>query len=128
MSKNSDNTTQVNEVNRISVGSEFYGELKSLSDIRIDGVFEGKITTQGKLVIGESAKFTGEANAKSCDVWGELDGKVLVKELFGLRKTGHIKGKIACQKLFIEEGGSFNGSCKIITDQEFEEALNQISN
>ncbi len=122
MSKN-ESTTQVNEVNRISTGTEFHGVLNSVSDIRIDGLFEGKITTVGKLVIGESARLLGEVVAKSCDIWGEVDGKVLVREVFGLRKSGTIKGKIACQKIFIEEGGVFNGSCKMITEEEFEENL-----
>ncbi len=122
MSKN-DISSQVNEVNRISSGSEYHGTLNSNSDIRIDGHFEGKLTTTGRLVVGESARFMGEAIAKSCDVWGDLDGKVLVREVFGLRKSGVFKGKIACSKIFIEEGGVFSGSCKMISEQEFEENL-----
>lgn len=125
MSKH-DVSTQVNEVNRIASGSEFHGALNSNSDIRIDGFFEGKITTTGKLVIGDSARLIGEAVAKSCDVWGEMDGKLLLKEYFGLRKTGVFKGKIACNKVFIEEGGVFNGSCKIISEQEFEENIKSL--
>ena len=114
---------QVNEVNRIASGSEFCGSLNSNSDIRIDGFFEGKITTTGKLVIGDSARLIGEAVARSCDVWGEMDGNLLLKEYFGLRKTGSFKGKIACNKVFIEEGGVFNGSCKIINEEELKQLL-----
>lgn len=62
--------TQVNEVNRISGGSEFIGRLNSACDIRIDGFFEGRLTTTGKLVIGENAKLLGEVICKSCDIWG----------------------------------------------------------
>lgn len=114
---------QVNDVNRITSGTEFHGTLSSNADIRIDGLFEGKITTTGKLVIGDSAKMRGEAIAKSCDIWGEMEGTLLLKEYMGLRKSGQFKGKIACHKVFIEEGGFFNGSCKIITAEEFEESL-----
>ena len=120
-------STQVNEVNRIASGSEFRGSLNSNSDIRIDGFFEGKITTTGKLVIGDSAHLVGEAVAKSCDVWGEMDGKILLKEYFGLRKTGIFKGKIACNKVFIEEGGVFNGSCRIISELEFEDGIKALT-
>ncbi len=120
MSKN-DISSQIVEVNRISSGSEFHGTLNSSSDIRIDGFVEGKISTTGKLVIGESARLLGEAICRSCDIYGEMDGKVLVREVFGLRKSGSIKGKVACNKIFIEEGGEFNGSCKMIEDSEFDE-------
>lgn len=126
MSKN-EVSTQVNEVNRISSGSEFRGTLNSKSDIRIDGFFEGKITTTGKLVIGDSAHLIGEAIAKSCDVWGDLDGKILLKEYFGLRKTGTFKGKVVCNKVFIEEGGVFNGSCKISSEDEFEDNVKSLT-
>ena len=110
---------QVNDVNRISVGTEIKGTLNSSGDIRIDGVFEGKLTTAGKLVIGEGAKFIGEIVCKSCDVWGHLEGSVVVKELLGLKKVGYIKGDVSCQKLVIEEGGSFNGTCNMINDSSF---------
>lgn len=120
-------STQINEVNRIASGSEFHGTLNSNSDIRIDGFFEGKITTTGKLVIGEAAHLIGEAVAKSCDVWGEMDGKILIKEYFGLRKTGTFRGKIACNKVFIEEGGVFNGTCRIITEEEFKESIKKLA-
>ena len=113
--------TQVNEVNRISGGSEFIGRLNSACDIRIDGFFEGRLTTTGKLVIGENAKLLGVVICKSCDIWGFMEGALLVKESFGLRKTGSITGNIACQKIFIEEGATFNGSCKLIDDEAFED-------
>jgi cytoskeletal protein CcmA (bactofilin family) len=122
MSKN-EVVTQVNEVNRISSGTEFHGTMNSNADIRLDGLFEGKITTTGKLVIGESAHLHGEAIARTCDIYGEMEGNLLLKEHFGLRKSGIFKGKIACNKIFIEEGGAFNGSCKIISAEEFEESL-----
>ena len=119
MSKN-EIVPQVNDVNRISVGTEFKGTLNSSCDIRIDGIFEGKLSTAGKLVIGESAKFTGEILCNSCDVWGHLEGSVVAKELLGLKRVGYIKGDVSCQKLIIEEGGSFNGSCNMISNSDFE--------
>jgi len=112
---------QVNEVNRISGGTEFRGVLTSSCDIRIDGFFEGKLTTSGKLVIGESGKLIGDVISKSCDIWGTLQGKVIVRESFSLKKSGSITGNVACQKIFIEDGGVFNGSCKMIDDTGFDE-------
>ncbi len=113
--------TQVNEVNRISVGTELRGYLNSTCDIRIDGYFEGDLTTAGKLVLGESAKIKGSVVCKSCDIWGEMNGKLIVKELFGLKKSGSIKGDIFCQKICIEEGGVFEGICKMIDEQKFDD-------
>ena len=43
----------VNEVSRISTGTVIKGEINSPNDIRIDGVFEGKIFSKGRVVVGE---------------------------------------------------------------------------
>lgn len=120
-----ESVVQVNEVNRISGGTEFRGMLSSTCDIRIDGFFEGKLNTTGRLVIGESGKLVGDVIATSCDIWGTLQGKVIVREVFGMRKNGSISGNVACQKIFIEDGAVFNGSCKMIDDNIFEELSKQ---
>jgi len=120
-----ESVVQVNEVNRISGGTEFHGVLTSTCDIRIDGFFEGKLNTTGKLVIGESGKLVGDVIAKSCDIWGTLQGKVIVRETFGMRKNGSITGNVACQKIFIEDGAVFNGSCKMIDDVVYDELTQQ---
>ncbi|HON54683.1 MAG TPA: polymer-forming cytoskeletal protein [Bacteroidales bacterium] len=116
-----ESVTQVNEVNRISVGTEFRGKLISSCDIRIDGYFEGDLNTTGKLVIGESGKLIGNVISRSCDIWGTLQGKVVVRETFGLKKSGSITGNLFCQRIFIEDGGLFNGSCKMIDENTFGE-------
>ena len=59
MAKN-EQPPQVNEVSRVSTGTEIKGNLTTTSDIRIDGTFEGNISTQGKLVLGENASVKGE--------------------------------------------------------------------
>lgn len=117
--------TQVNEVNRISYGTVYKGSIRAESDIRVDGLFEGEIFTTGKVVVGESAKVLGRVAAQNCDVWGSLEGELLVKEYFGLRKSGSFKGEVSCQKIFIEEEGLFNGSCKIIDDNQFAEGAKE---
>ncbi len=44
-------TVNVNSVSRISSGTFFKGEITSLSDIRIDGDFEGMLYSKGRVVI-----------------------------------------------------------------------------
>ena len=109
---------QVNDVTRISAGTEIKGTINSTYDIRIDGVFDGKLTTTGKLVIGDAAKFTGEVTCKNCDIWGTIEGTIVVNELFGIKKTANVKGEISCRRLVIEEGGNLNGTCTMITDSK----------
>ena len=50
----------VNSISRISAGTIIKGEIMSPYDIRIDGTFEGKVQTKGRVVIGEKANVLGD--------------------------------------------------------------------
>ena len=66
-------TVNVNEVSRISTGTVVKGEISSSNDIRIDGTFEGKIQSKGRVVVGEKALIKGDLHIKRLQV--ELDAK-----------------------------------------------------
>ena len=57
-----DTNVNMNEVSRISAGTVFNGEISSSNDIRIDGQFEGRINSKGRLVVGERAVVNGDVN------------------------------------------------------------------
>ena len=55
MSKTQAPVVNVNEVSRISTGTVLKGEINSPVDLRIDGIFEGRIFSSGRVVVGEKA-------------------------------------------------------------------------
>ena len=55
MSKTQAPVVNVNEVSRISTGTTIKGEISSPNDIRIDGRFEGRISSDGRVVVGDKA-------------------------------------------------------------------------
>ena len=55
----------------------------------------------------------GNINASNADVSGELKGSVSVTELLVLKSTAKIDGDIVTNKLAIEPGASFTGSCSM---------------
>ena len=77
----SNTIAQVNDVTRISAGTEIQGALGSNSDIRIDGVFEGDLVTSGKLVLGEKAVIKGNVMCNSADIWGTIEGTFTVGDI-----------------------------------------------
>ncbi len=105
-----------NNVNRISYGTDIKGNIKTNSDIRIDGSLEGNLTTAGKVVVGETGKIKGEIKCKNSDIEGELNGKIIVDELLALKRTSSINGDIVTDKLAIEPGATFTGRCDMSTD------------
>jgi cytoskeletal protein CcmA (bactofilin family) len=107
-----------NQVNRISAGTEIKGNIKTNSDIRIDGILEGNISTAGKLVLGETGRIKGEISAKNSDIEGEVIGKITIKDLLSLKRTAVIQGDIITNRLAVEPGAKFSGHCEMINDDK----------
>lgn len=116
-------TVNVNSVSRISAGTFFKGEISSPYDLRIDGGFDGKLYSKGRVVIGESAKVGGEMICDNVDLWGAVKGDLYVKDTLSLKSGCTMEGSINVRKLIVELGASFNGTCKMITEEEFDKVV-----
>ena len=113
----------VNTINRISVGTIIKGEIVSSSDIRIDGTFDGKVQSNGRVVIGESASVKGDIICENLDLWGKVDGNVYVKDNLSLKQGCTVNGNVHIRRFCVELGSTFNGNCKMITEDEFEKLI-----
>jgi cytoskeletal protein CcmA (bactofilin family) len=109
--KNSNNTSSV--VNMIGNGTVITGDIKSKSDIRIDGILKGSVKTEGKLVVGSTGVVEGDVDCVSADVSGEIKAKITVSQLLSLKSTSKLNGDIITNKLSIEPGATFSGSCSM---------------
>ena len=98
-------------LNRIVEGTEIIGEIRSGSNIRIDGKVKGTINTKGRLVVGANGFIEGEVQCQFADIEGTITGKLGVSELLTLKTSAKINGDINTKKLAIEPGAAFNGNC-----------------
>ncbi|MFY9309600.1 MAG: polymer-forming cytoskeletal protein [Bacteroidia bacterium] len=100
-------------VNLIGAGTVIQGDIKTNGDIRIDGSLTGSISVKGKLVIGVSGSVDGEVICQNADVSGTVKGKVTVAELLSLKASAKLTGDIITNKIAIEPGAVFSGSCSM---------------
>lgn len=100
-------------LNRIVEGTNIQGDIKSDSNIRIDGKLVGTIVTKGRVVIGKSGIIEGEIRCQNADIEGTLNGKISVEQVLSLKSTANLKGDILTGKLAIEPGANFSGSCNM---------------
>ncbi|MBQ3612501.1 MAG: polymer-forming cytoskeletal protein [Bacteroidales bacterium] len=110
----------VNSISRISTGTIIKGEIISPCDIRIDGTFEGKIQSKGRVVIGETAFIKGDIICDNIDLWGKVEGNVFVKDTLNLKEGCVVNGNLNIRKISVELGSTFNGNCKMITEADFD--------
>lgn len=112
-STNNETVPDSNSINIIGAGTNIVGEITSNGDIRIDGNLKGNIATKGKLVIGPTGVIKGDINCKNSDISGKVEGKIIVSELLSLKTTSNVQGDIITNKLAIEPGAVFTGSCNM---------------
>ena len=116
----SETTLNVNSISRISAGTVIKGEIHSPTDIRIDGTFEGRVQSKGRVVVGESAVIKGDIVCNDVDLWGSVEGNIFVKDTLALKEGCVVNGNLHIKKLAVELGSTFNGNCKMITEAEFD--------
>ncbi|MEZ7837889.1 MAG: polymer-forming cytoskeletal protein [Flavobacteriales bacterium] len=117
-SKNTSEISRSNDkassaVNAIGQGSTIKGDIITEGDLRIDGTLTGSITTKGRLVIGETGLVEGEVVCQNALIAGTLKAKIQVHELLSLKATANLSGDIITNKLAIEPGANFTGSCSM---------------
>ena len=113
-------TVNVNEVSRISTGTVVKGEISSSNDIRIDGTFEGKIKSKGRVVVGEKALIKGDIIYANVDFWGTMEGNFYVKDTLSLKSSSKVKGDLHIKRLQVELDARFDGTCQMITESDFD--------
>ncbi len=116
----------INSVSRISAGTVCKGEVYSQYDIRVDGSFDGKMYSKGRVVVGENAVVSGEIVCDNVDLWGKFSGTLYVKDTLVLKSGCSLEGQINVRRFMVELGSDFNGSCKMISEEDYEKIVEKI--
>lgn len=91
----------------------FQGKMTFEGVFRLDGKFEGEIFDSGTLIVGETANIKGKIGLQTLVINGRVDGDILAKARVEIHATGKVYGTLSTPVLTINEGGIFEGSCKM---------------
>ncbi len=116
MGKGNETQSAANTLSLISAGTELRGEIDCGGDLRIDGTVIGTLRIKSKVVVGETGRIEGDMQCKNADIMGYMQGKLQVVELLSLKATGKFNGELQTQRLGIEPGAVFTGTCKMSED------------
>ena len=89
----------------------FNGSLNFDGTVRIDGKFEGQVTTADTLIIGETGHLMAEISAGTVICMGYVEGTVMASQKIEIHSTSKVVGSIKSPALHIELGGVFDGTC-----------------
>lgn len=99
--------------NHLAAGTSVKGDIVTTGDIRIDGNVDGSVVADGKLVVGNTGKITGNIQATTSNVSGAIEGVMDVAEMLKVQATGKISGEITYGKLMVEPGAELEGRLTI---------------
>ena len=95
--------------------SGFKGRIISEGIFRLDGKLEGEIFHKGILIISETAVIKGKLEVNALTLNGLIEGEVAAKERVEIHAKGKLYGNISTPALVIQDGGIFEGNCKMGT-------------
>ncbi|OGQ07926.1 MAG: hypothetical protein A2026_22300 [Deltaproteobacteria bacterium RBG_19FT_COMBO_46_12] len=94
----------------------FEGKMTFEGVFRLDGKFEGEIFESGTLIVGEAASVKGKVGLHTIIVNGVVEGEIYAKVRVEIHSTGKVYGTLYAPTLTINEGGIFEGHCKMERD------------
>ncbi len=97
----------------IANGSKVVGHISGSADLVIDGVVEGEIHLESRVVIGPEGRVEGKILARSVEVGGQVQGNVQGGERVEVLASGSLEGDVLSPRVVIAEGAFFKGKVEM---------------
>lgn len=97
----------------VGKGVEFKGTISYSGTVRIDGLLDGEIHTDGTLLVGEEAVLTAKVSAGTIVCMGKITGDVVAKEKIKLLAPAVLNGGVKTPMISVEDGVLFNGTLEM---------------
>lgn len=78
-------------------------------NLRINGSFDGKLDTKGRLSIGESAVVNADITGDEISIAGKVVGNIFASQSVAIVAPGKVQGDVSTPVLSITEGAVING-------------------
>lgn len=95
-------------------GTRWQGEVQAgPNGLRVEGVLEGTILSEGQVVVAPTGLVKGTIQAKQLTVKGRVEGVVRVTGCLEILGTGWVEGEVEMGSLVVDEGGVIQGNCQL---------------
>ena len=107
---------------RTVLGSEtsFSGTMRFQKSLKIDGRFQGKITSPGFLFVEAGAEIDADVEVSSVVIGGTVRGNIVAADRLELLPTARLYGDVRTAKLKIADGVVFEGKCEMIKETDLD--------
>ena len=98
-------------------GTNVTGELEFVGTLRIDGNFQGSISTVDSLVIGEHAVVHADIKVGEIEIHGQFFGSIEAKRRVEIFPSGRVRGDIHTPVLSVNAGALLDGGMRMADEQ-----------
>jgi cytoskeletal protein CcmA (bactofilin family) len=95
-------------------GSIYCGDIDTQGLVRVDGVLEGSIKTNGSVVLSKNARCNGFIQAQSAVIGGIVRGNVYTTGKLELLQGAVVVGDIFTSQLSTEQDVIIHGACRVV--------------
>lgn len=97
----------------IGKNSKVDGDIFSEGSVRIEGNVNGSIDVKGNAIIGPDSHVVGNISCRHIEISGDVKGNIKCSGNLQVYAAGSLIGDIEVTSFNIEEGGLYDGNCKI---------------
>lgn len=97
----------------IGPDASFKGELTFEKGLRLQGKFEGKINTAGRLHVAKEAHLQADVEAGAIIIEGDVKGNLSANDRIELKSSARYEGDLRAAKLVVDEGAVFSGNVTV---------------
>jgi cytoskeletal protein CcmA (bactofilin family) len=96
-------------------GTSVTGEATFKAMLRVDGHLSGRVTSSsGTLIVGANGKVDANIEVAVAVIHGTINGDIIATQRLELGRAAKVNGNIQTPSLVIEQGGIFEGTCKML--------------
>jgi len=96
-------------------GTSVTGEATFKAMLRVDGHLSGRVSSgSGTLIVGANGKVDANIEVAVAVIHGTINGDIIATQRLELGRAAKVNGNIQTPSLVIEQGGIFEGSCKML--------------
>ncbi|MGA8180722.1 MAG: polymer-forming cytoskeletal protein, partial [Desulfobacterales bacterium] len=95
-------------------GTAIEGAIEFKDTVRLEGYVKGKISSSdGTVIIGETAEVQGEIMVNIAIIRGKVNGKITARTRVEIYPPARIEADIHSSAVSIQSGVIFNGNCSM---------------
>ena len=95
----------------VGQGSSFKGDVNVHGFFRVDGDFQGSITTEGRILVSPTGRIQGSLTGRDIVVGGVVKGDLYATERITLLASALIVGNLFAPRIQMERGVLVEGYC-----------------